>query len=152
MQTARRSEQADYRGDGYRAGRVFGIVLLAAVLFGVVGVGAFAQKSQPAPAVEEPENGIVRGTVVAVEADRLKVRDNAGVVREMEVNGTTLVITDDEDFSIANMAEIQLEVGDLSAGDAVEVVLEPNPDHLRAGIVTRMSAIAATATATSSPR
>jgi hypothetical protein len=129
---------------GYRAGRIFGFMVLTTVFCGGLG-GALAQRPEPAPAeapvaarAEAKSDGIVRGTVVAAESERIVVRDEDGTERSLKVAPTTLVISDAEDFSIANMPEIQLEVADLQTGDEVEVVLEPAANELRAGIVTKM--------------
>ncbi len=129
---------------GYRPGRVFGFMVLTAAFCGGLS-GAFAQRPEPAPAkspasvaAEARSEGIVRGTVVAAEPERIVVRAEDGTESTLKVVPTTLVISDAEDFSIANMPEIQLEVADLRTGDEVEVVLEPVAHELRAGIVTKM--------------
>ena len=129
---------------GFRAGRIFGFMVLTTLFCGGLG-GALAQRPDPMPAetpapVVAPARAdeIVRGTVVAVEPKQIAVRDEDGTVRTLKVATTTLVISDAEDFSIANMPDIQLEVSDLRTGDEVEVVLEPNARELRAGIVTKM--------------
>jgi len=57
-------------------------------------------------------------------------------------------MSDDEDFSVANLQDIRLSVADLAAGDTVEVIVEHGR---RAGIVTRVSPIAPTAVARSRP-
>ena len=63
-----------------------------------------------------------------------------------------MVLSDDEDFSVANLPEIELSASDLAAGDRVEVVVARGQSHLVAGIVTRLSPIDATATAKATRR
>ena len=130
-----------------RVFRIVGIVALLAVLIGVVFAqrrGYTAEKSAP--------NGIVRGTVVAVSPAAIEVRDAQGTLRRLAVDRTTLVLSDAEDFSVATLPDIQLAVSDLSDGDRVEVIVEPDQKRLVAGIVTRLSPIDATSTAKAGPR
>lgn len=141
------------KGVRQRAARVLGFFVIALVLCSVFGV-VLAQRPEPLRETEPvaletatAEEGIVRGQVVAVSDDRIAVRSADGVVRKMSVNATTLVISDEEDFSIANMPEIQLEMDDIAKGDLVEVVIEPDTGELKAGIVTRLSLFDSTAVA-----
>jgi hypothetical protein len=53
-------------------------------------------------------------------------------------------MTDDEDFSVANLSDIRIAPTDLAKGDVVEVIVE---GARRAGIVTRISPVEPTATA-----
>lgn len=99
------------------------------------------QEKTAAPAKDD---AIVRGVVVSASDKTIEVRDAKGDVRRVAVDRSTLVLTDDKDFSAANLPDIELTAKDLTKGDLVEVVVSSND---RAGIVTRVSPIEATDTA-----
>ncbi len=127
--------------------RTVGVAMIVTVLAVVV----FGQ--QRAQTSEKPKGGdIVRGTVVSATPSAIEVRDKTGAVQTVAVSDTTLVLADDEDFSVANLPNIELTATDLSAGDAVEVVVESGKTRLVAGIVTRISPIDASATARAGSR
>src|SRR4029079_18655733 len=92
-------------------------------------------------AASRDRDGIVRGTIVAATANAIEVRNGAGEIRRIAIDPRTLVMSDDADFSAANLADIRLTAADLGAGDQVEVVVE---NARRGGIVTPLSAIDAT--------
>ena len=102
-----------------------------------------AARTDGAPS--EPTEAVVRGTVVATGPAAIEVRDRQGTLHRVAVDANTLVLSDDKDFSVANLPDIELAVKDISKGDVVEVVVEPRGS--RAGIVTRISPVDATATA-----
>jgi hypothetical protein len=116
--------------------RVMGIAVVVALLVGLV----LAQSRKPVATKAE----IVRGTIVAVEAEAIVVKDRKGEARRMAVEKNTLVMSDAEDFSMASLPDIELSVMDLAAGDAVEVVVEPDQKTPTAGIVTRLSSLTGT--------
>lgn len=105
---------------------------------------AMGQEKVATTTAPKSDEGIVRGVVVSASDKALEVRDAKGAVRRVSVDGTTLVMTDDKDFSVANLPDIELKAKDLAKGDLVEVVVASND---RAGIVTRVSPIEATDTA-----
>lgn len=114
----------------------FSLVLVAVLALVVVAFGG--------QRMSQDRTGILRGTVVATSDRAIDVRDERGIVRSVAVDGTTLVMSDDEDFSIANLPDIRISVADLASGDLVEIVVQ---GERRAGIVTRLSPIDPTATA-----
>jgi hypothetical protein len=128
------------------------MALVAAVVALVV-VALGQGRPHAAPAAENAKENakVVRGTVVSASQAAIEVRDDRGLMHRMTVDTTTLVLTDDEDFSVANLPDIQLAARDLSAGDRVEVVVRPDGTRSLAGIVTRLSPIGATATARATP-
>lgn len=134
----------------WKAVRVVAILALVAAFFGVV----LGQQRTPTAKTAETARAedIVRGTVVSASSSAIEVRDARGALHRVAVNATTLVLSDAEDFSVANLPDIQLAVSDLSAGDSVEVVVEPDQHRPVAGIVTRLSPIEPTATAKAAPR
>jgi len=129
----------------WRLVRAGALIAVVAVLVGVALAqsGTQAARTDSAPGVAS--EAIVRGTVVAASPAAIEVRDARGALHRVAVDTNTLVLSDDKDFSVANLPDIELAVKDLSKGDLVEVVLEPRGS--RAGIVTRISPIDATATA-----
>ena len=129
----------------WRLVRAGALIAIVAALVGVVLAQSrvHAARTDGAPAAQS--EAIVRGTVVAASPAAIEVRDARGALHRVAVDANTLVLSDDEDFSVANLPDIELAVKDLSKGDLVEVVVEPRAS--RAGIVTRISPIDATATA-----
>ena len=140
-----RSEQNGFSGVISSAARVMGIAVVVALLVGLV----VAQTRKPAEAKAEPKADIVRGTVVAVEPEAIILKDRQGETRRVAVERNTLVMSDEEDFSMASLPDIELSVKDLAAGDAVEVVVEPDQKTPVAGIVTRLSSLTGTEVARS---
>ncbi len=90
---------------------------------------------------------VVRGIVLSAGPRSLKIRQDNGRVRRLELYRSTLVLSDDKDFSAENMPDIELGFRDLDEGDGVEVVLGTAGDRNVAEIVTRLTPIEATATA-----
>ena len=139
------SEHNGFTGFISSAARVMGIAVVVALLVGLV----VAQTRKPAESKAEPKADIVRGTVVAVEPQAIVVKDRQGDSRRVEVERNTLVMSDEEDFSMASLPDIELSLKDLSAGDAVEVVVEPGQKTPTAGIVTRLTSLTGTEVARS---
>jgi hypothetical protein len=129
----------------WRLIRAATLVLFVAALVGVALAQSRTHAARPEGPQSAPSEAIVRGTVVAAGPAALEVRDARGTLHRVAVDANTLVLSDDKDFSVANLPDIELAVRDLSKGDLVEVVVEPR--GARAGIVTRISPIDATATA-----
>jgi len=126
-----------------RATPIVRAVVIALTLIATFAI-AFGQSRHTDAAASPDRDGILRGTIVAATANAIEVRNDAGEIRRIAIDPRTLVMSDDADFSAANLADIRLTAADLGAGDHVEVVVE---NARRAGIVTRLSPIDATATA-----
>ena len=137
--------RANRRKTNETGSRVMRAAVLVLLVVGLVGMVLGQSRTHAAKSDGAASDGVVRGTVVATSPAALEVRDARGVVHRVSVDGNTLVLSDDEDFSVANLPDIELAVKDLSKGDLVEVVVEPRQS--RAGIVTRISPIDPTATA-----
>jgi hypothetical protein len=144
-----KSEQNGFSGVVSSVARGMGIAVVIALLVGFV----VAQTKRPVAAKAEPKADVVRGTVVTVEPQAIVVKDRQGQTRRVAVERNTLVMSDEEDFSMASLPDIELSVKDLAAGDAVEVVVEPDQKIPTAGIVTRLTSLTGTEVARSaSPR
>ena len=149
----RRTDVMRATEQGARAWSAVRSVAVLALVLTLCGVVLARQRAHAAaPAETRKSEDIVRGTVVSASPAAIEVRDAKGALHRVAVSATTLVLSDAEDFSVANLPNIELAVSDLSAGDRVEVVVEPDQSRSVAGIVTKISPIDATATAKADPR
>ena len=132
MQHTGRNEQGLSKVRNWLAG--------VALAVGLLGSACAAQVTADEPqAAGDPLGEVIVGRIVAVEPGVLVVRDAAGETRRFVLHDTTLMLSDEEEFSYANLSDIELTAADLARGDRVEIVIEASPGEQAAGIVTRLS-------------